>query len=299
VTSFELPANLSQARQELQQLRGPNAAEFGAWVDALPGVVAELAERWSLTLARPYQPGGQCSWVAPARDRAGQDLVLKVSWGHYEARDEAAGLIAWAGDGAVAVHAAQVSGPTSALLLERCVPGTTLKQLPQPEQDVVLAGLLRRLWREPAAGHPFRPLQQMCTQWADSFAAQARPGHPDLDPGVVRAGIDLFRTLPATAEHSLLLVTDLHGDNILRAEREPWLMIDPKPYVGDPTYDALQHMLNCEERLLTEPVPFAHRLAELLELDRERLLLWLFARCVQESLNDPSLAGVAAVLAPR
>ena len=293
MTSFELPANL------VQELHGEHAAEFAPWVAALPAAVAELSERWSLTLDRPYQPGGQCSWVAPARDRAGQELVLKVSWRHYEARDEAAGLIAWAGDGAVAVHAAEAAGPTSALLLERCVPGTTLKQLPQPEQDVVLAGLLRRLWREPADGHPFRPLQQMCTQWADGFEARARPGRPDLDPGVVRAGIELFRTLPASAERNLLLVTDLHGDNILRARREPWLMIDPKPYVGDPTYDALQHMLNCDERLLTEPVRFADRLAHLLELDPTRLLLWLFARCVQESVDEPALAEVAAVLAPR
>jgi streptomycin 6-kinase len=293
VTAFELPANL------LQALPDEEAADFAPWVAALPAVVAELAERWSLTLDQPYQPGGRTSWVAPARGRTGQDLVLKVSWRHYEARDEAAGLIAWAGDGAVAVLDAETSDRTSALLLERCVPGTTLTQLPEPEQDVVLTGLLRRLWREPVAGHPFRPLQLMCTQWADSFEARIRPGRPDLDPGIIRAGIELFRTLPASADRNLLLVTDLHAGNILRAEREPWLMIDPKPYVGGPTYDALQHMLNCEQRLLTEPVPFAHRLAGLLDLDPHRLLLWLFARCVQESLGQPDLAPVAAALAPR
>ena len=33
------------------------------------------------------------------------------------------------------------------MLLERCEPGTLLRELPEPEQDVVLAGLLRRLWR--------------------------------------------------------------------------------------------------------------------------------------------------------
>ncbi len=293
VTAFELPANL------LKAVDGEDAADLAPWVAALPAVVADLADRWSLTLDRPYQPGGQVSWVAPARDRAGQELVLKVSWRHYEARDEAAGLLAWDGAGAVAVHAAETSDRTSALLLERCVPGTTLKQLPEPDQDVVLTGLLRRLWREPADGHPFRPLQQLCTQWADSFQARAQAGRPDLDPGLVRAGIELFRTLPATAERNLLLVTDLHGNNILRAQREPWLMIDPKPYVGDPTYDALQHMLNCAQRLNAEPVRFAHRLADLLELDPARLLLWLFARCVQQSLGDPALARVAAALAPR
>ena len=39
----------------------------------------------------------------------------------------------------------------------------------------------------------------------------------------------------------------------LAAQPEPWLVIDPKPYVGDPAYDLLQHMLNCEDRLAAHP----------------------------------------------
>jgi streptomycin 6-kinase len=53
-----------------------------------------------------------------------------------------------------------------------------------------------------------------------------------LDPGLARAGIALFRELPTTADRQVLLCTDLHGDNVLAARREPWLVIDPKPYVG-------------------------------------------------------------------
>jgi streptomycin 6-kinase len=43
----------------------------------------------------------------------------------------------------------------------------------------------------------------------------------------------------------VLLCTDLHAENVLAAEREPWLAIDPKPCIGDPAFDAIQHMLNC------------------------------------------------------
>ena len=75
-------------------------------------------------------------------------------------------------------------------------------------------------------------------------------------------------------------------------------MIDPKPYVGDRTYDVLQHMLNCTERLATDPRGFARRIADLAQLDAERLELWLFARCVQESRNDDDLHPVARRLAP-
>ena len=75
-------------------------------------------------------------------------------------------------------------------------------------------------------------------------------------------------------------------------------MVDPKPFVGDPTYDALQHMLNCPDRLHRQPTQFVARMAGLLGLDRDRLALWLFARCVQESHDQPWLADVARTLAP-
>jgi streptomycin 6-kinase len=96
----------------------------------------------------------------------------------------------------------------------------------------------------------------------------------------------------------VLLCTDLHGGNILAAEREPWLVIDPKPYAGDPAYDTVQHMLNCPERLHADPVGLAKRMADLLDLDGERVRLWLFARCVQQSPAWTELAEVAAMLAP-
>jgi streptomycin 6-kinase len=292
--SFVIPANLAAAtaRDEL--------AERRAWLAALPGVVEGLAGRWSLELGAPFQPGGQCSWVAPARDAAGRDLVLKVMWRHPEAAHEVDGLRLWAGNGAVVVHAADVFDETSTLLLERCVPGTPLSEVAAaPEQDEVVAGLLRRLWVDPRAGHPFRPLQVMCDEWAAEFEAKLPTAPGTLDPGLARAGVELFRGLPATGDRSVVLITDLHAGNILAAQREPWLVIDPKPYVGDPTYDSLQHLLNCPDRLSTDPISLVRRLAALLDLDADRLVLWLFARCVVESLDWPALHDVAVRLAQR
>ena len=75
-------------------------------------------------------------------------------------------------------------------------------------------------------------------------------------------------------------------------------MIDPKPYVGDPAYDVAQHMLNCDERLATDPAGMCARMADLLELDRDRVRLWLFARCAQESVDSPTLGAVARRLSP-
>ncbi len=288
---LEIPANLLRAAGR------QNAAGQAAWLSALPSTVARMARRFDLEVGRPYQPGGMTSWVAPARTSTGDRVVLKIGWRHDEALHEADGLRSWQGAGAVLLLDATTSGESNVLVLERCDPGTSLSGVPPPDQDVIVAGLLRRLWVEPGAGHPFRTLDLMCASWARSFEGRWTAGGSALDPGVVRAGIAAFRGLPGTAERSVLLCTDCHAGNILAAEREPWLMIDPKPFVGDPTYDPLQHMRN-SDRLLTDPFGLVRRMAELLELDTDRLRQWLFARCVIESLDHPEWHGTIAVLAP-
>jgi len=287
---LELSSNLVEAAaQDLHDRRR-------AWIGRLPDLVAGLAARWELTLGAPFEPGGRGSWTAPVRDAGGQDLVLKVGWAHEESDHEADGLREWAGRGTVRLHAAHREGETSALLVERVRPGTELgRSLPEQLQDEVVADLLRRLWLAPRPWHPFRSLQQMCDQWAEQY--EAAP-NATLDAGVAREGVAMFRSLAAAADGDVLLLTDLHAGNILKAHREPWLVIDPKPYVGDPTFDPLQHMLNCPGRLRIDPHALADRMADLCGLDRQRLRLWLFARCVIESSRWPDMAEVARRLAP-
>jgi streptomycin 6-kinase len=270
------------------------------WLAALPDVVGEIASGWRLHLGEPYIPGGQCAWVAPARDLLGDELVLKVGWRHREAEHEANALSLWNGDGAVRCLRTRVLQDTTALLLERCVPGVPLKcSLPEPEQDVVLAGLMERLWaHDPPDGHPFGSLTDMCDQWADRFQRDFETDGRGLDPGLARDGIALLRELPRTADRSVLLCTDLHAGNVLASQREPWLVIDPKPFTGDPAFDLVQHMLNCDQRLATDPEGLSRRMAELLGLDPGRVRLWLVARCVQESLHDLTMRELPRRLGP-
>ena len=229
-----------------------------AWIAELPAIVSGFERRWSLEVGEPFQPGGVAAWVAPARDAGGRDVVLKVGWPHFEAAHEADGLRAWDGDGAARLYETETVGETTALLLERCMPG---HHAAVASRDG--AGRRRRGAAAPAlararAGHPFRTLQFMCDVWADGYERKAAAGRAKLDHGLARDGINLFRTLPASAEREVLLATDLHAGNVLRAEREPWLVIDPKPFVGDPTYDALQHILNCRDRLHADPDSARH-----------------------------------------
>ena len=112
--------------------------------------------------------------------------------------DEAAGLRVWDGNRAVRLHAACQSESAYALLLERCMPGTPLGQLlPEPEQDVVVAALLRRC-AQPHGPYPFRLLAQMCAAWAEEFEAGIR-GRAASGPDRSRPGAGRDRAVPGAA----------------------------------------------------------------------------------------------------
>ncbi len=268
--------------------------ERRAWLEQLPKAIREVETRWSLTLGAPFDGNEvSCSWVAPAVRRDGTRAILKLGMPHMEGEHEINALRFWDGD--PTVRLLEADDDLNAMLLEQCEPGTALRRLPEPEQDVIVAGLLRRLWRLPAAPHPFRPLAAMTAQWAnETIADSAR--WPDV--GLVQEGLRLFEELPRTSPTEVLLATDLHAGNILRAEREPWLVIDPKPFVGDPAYDATQHLFNCEGRLRADPEGTMRRFAELLEVEYERVRLWMFARSAAESRDvwdDDSIALARAL----
>jgi streptomycin 6-kinase len=255
-----------------------------AWLERLPGVVDDLRARWGLTLEAPYEPGGNCSWVAPATDAAGRDLVLKVAWVHEESMHEAEGLAAMAGDGAVGIHAYEhVDDETVAMLLVRCRPGVELRGRPEAEQDLVVARLLGRIWATALpSGHPFRPLSDLAEQWTTRAEVRLADDRRRVDPGLAREGFAQFRELAGTGPGPVLLWTDLHAGNVLSDGDQAWTMIDPKPYVGDPHYDVLQHLINCPERLLADPRGLIERIAGLTDLDPKRIVDWLKARCVVE-----------------
>lgn len=253
--------------------------ERAAWYERLPDAISELGRRWSLTRGIPFEGGeGSCAWVAPVTLDDGTPAVLKLGMPHMEGEHEIAGLRFWDGNPTVRLLAAD--SDINAMLLERCEPGTALRERPETEQDVVIAGLLRRLWRVPRPSHGFRPLSTMLEAWSNETLAISERWS---DPGLVREGLLLFDELSRSSPGDVLLATDLHAGNVLRAHREPWLVIDPKPFVGDPAYDATQHLFNCEARLRSAPERTIRHFADLLGLDHERIHLWAFARAAAES----------------
>jgi streptomycin 6-kinase len=287
-TLIGIPARLATACAD--------SPERAAWLARLPGTLRDLQQRWSLTIAVPFDGDDVgASWVAPVTLASGAAAVLKVSMPHMEGAHEIEGLRFWNGDPTVTLLAGD--DDLGAMLLERCEPGTALRSLPELEQDVEIAGLLRRSWRIPIAPHPFRPLSAMTAYWSAETFTQAEHWP---DPGLVREGLRLFQELSHSASWQPLLVTDLHAGNVLRADRKPWLVIDPKPFVGDPAYDATQHLLNCASRLRSDPEDTIRRFADLLDVSPERVRLWTLARAAaqpRENWEDDPLFALARTLA--
>jgi streptomycin 6-kinase len=275
VNAIEIPDHLVE--------RWRTTPDGVAWLDRLPGIVNEAAERWSLAIGAPFR--GQdvtASWVAPVERADGTRAVLKVGVPHLEAEQEIDGLRFWDGD--PTVRLLEADGGSNAMLLERCEPGGSLRSRPDDEQDAVVAGLLLRLWRAPPEPHPFRDLAVMIRSWIGETEAEEDRW---AEPGIVRQGLDVLRELASErVEDAVLLATDLHAGNVLAAQREPWLVIDPKPFVGDRTYDATQHLMNSYDRLRRDPDGMIRGFADLLGVDAERVRLWTFARTATTSRDD-------------
>jgi streptomycin 6-kinase len=250
-----------------------------------------------VTLGVPFDNDETSSaWVAPVVRADGTPAVLKLGTPHMEGEHEIAGLHFWNGD--PMVRLLEADSDLGAMLLERCEPGTSLRGASALEQDLVIARLLRRVWRLPAAPHPFRPLAVMTARWSDEALAAAEHW---ADKGLVREGLRLLHDLPQSATENVLLATDLHAANVLRAQRKPWLAIDPKPFIGEPAYDATQHLLNCKARLRSDPDGTIQRFADLLCVDHERVRAWTFARLAagpRDNWNDERLIELARAIVP-
>src|SRR5881396_2748875 len=124
--------------------------ERAAWLKRLPDALRNLERRWSLTLGAPFEGiEVSCAWVAPVVRADGTSAVLKLGMPHMEGEHEVHGLRFWDGD--PTVRLIEADDDLGVMLLERCQPGTALRSMPEPEQDLVISGLLRRLWRAPSA----------------------------------------------------------------------------------------------------------------------------------------------------
>jgi streptomycin 6-kinase len=227
------------------------------WLASLPVLVTECAAEWNLRLEPPFDT--PISLVVPAGD-----VVLKLNApSHGEADTEGDALEQWVGNGAVRLVARD--DERRALLVERCVPGTRLWDADVDEISVV-SELIPRVQVEIGADHPFTLLADEADRWAEEVPRRYLQAGAPFERALVDAALDVYRSVDRTAAY--LVNQDLHGGNVLSAQREPWLVIDPKPLVGERELEASALLRNT-----TEVSRWLDALRDL-GLDRERARGW-------------------------
>ena len=226
------------------------------WRETAPRIADDVATHWGLTLGEPYTPGF-CGHVVRATTADGEPAVLKVYFPDRESEQEPDALEAWDGDGAIRLL--RRDDERHAMLLERCEPGTFLSSW-DGDRLGVLIDLLPRLWQASPEG--FHTLVDEVEHWIDER----------LEP--YAAG--LARELASTQDELVLAHQDLHGDNVLASDREPWLVIDPKPLAAEREF-AIVPIVRSPElgHSRRDALYRLDRLCETFSLDRERARGWV------------------------
>ena len=244
------------------------------WRRRAPALAQECAELWSLTLGEPYDHG-HASVTLRAELADGTRAVLKVGFPHPEAEQEPDALVHYDGRGAVRLLAHDAD--RSALLLERCEPGTPLWQVEDDDEaTMIAASVLRRLWSTPLEpGHPFRLLAAEAESWTEQLRADWEGLGRPFEQELVDASGSAARELASSQPELVLCHQDFQGSNVLRAHREPWLAIDPKPIVGERAFDVASLLRDRRWDIRADVI--RRRLDLLvseLALDRERMRGW-------------------------
>jgi streptomycin 6-kinase len=261
----------------------------------MPQIVRECADTWDLQLGRPYN-GGKVGVAIRVERADGSPAVLKVSCPCRETAHEAKALAHWGGIGAVRLL--DRDDHRCALLLERCEPGGQLSDVAdEDDAQTAAAAVLRRIWRPPPGSHPFHLLREEAESWAEQLPAQWKARGRPFERELLDAAVAAYRELGSDQEEAVVCHQDFHGGNVLRATREDWLAIDPKPIVGERAFDTAWLLRDRRASLAAEAHPsrrLRRRLDLLsaeLELDRERMRGWGIARMATWALDVGRVNG--------
>ncbi|MET9350945.1 aminoglycoside phosphotransferase family protein [Streptomyces termitum] len=275
---FEPPRRLTTA---LREKYGDAAA--ADWLGRLPGLAERVPEAAGLAVERVVAPGGRGSLVLLVRDAGGEPATLKIAPPFTHPGRERDALTHWNGWGAVRLLS---EAPEGALVLERLHPEVSLRSLPEAKALLEAAGTVRKLWVEPPAGHSFETVAERTARQASAMEPYASdPVAGDLVAAALAARAEL---LAGTAEE-LLLHGDFRQGKVLGGDRAPWLAVGPDPVVGERAHDLARLVRERVEDLVASAAgaPAArrrvNRLADSLDVDRDRLRGWTLFRTVESA----------------
>lgn len=264
-----------EPRQRLVRALG----ESDEWLGQLPKIAQEAVDRRKLDVERVVVPGGRSSLIVLVRQPDGSPAALKIAPPSAAPALERAALEHWDGWGAVRL----LGGGEDALLLERLHPEVSLRSLPEAKALLEAAGTVRKLWIEPPAGHGFETVAERTARQVEAVRAFGDPEAADL----VSAALAARDELTASSPELLLLHGNFRQGKVLAGDRAPWLAVGPEPLVGERAYDLARLVRDRVEDLIAASAGASaarrrvNKLADSLEVDRERLRGWTLFRAVE------------------
>lgn len=241
-------------------------------------MAAAIVDEWDLTLDGEAMHGF-CSLVLPVRTAAGTPAVLKLTFdGDDESEHEGIALQRWGGHGVVRLLRADPHRRT--LLLER-LHTEDLSDLWDVEACEMVGGLYARL-HVPALPQ-LRTLTSYVERWTDDL--QRMPRNAPVPRRLVEQATSLAHAfISDDASTGVMIHGDLHYANVLAADREPWLVIDPKPMSGDPCYEPAPMLWNRWDELQGDIRGGVrrrfHAVIDAAGLDEDRARDWVVVRMV-------------------
>lgn len=245
-----------------------------AWINELPRLVAAISSRLDL---RDLKEVTNLTYNYVLSGLQGNNpIILKLGLDSEGLAREAFALKCFAGYGAVKVLAED----DGMLLLERAVPGTSLKNyFPTNENESIeiACKVMKKLHQASIPEHHNLPHIQ---DWLKAFDKDW--SIPDV---YLKKARKLRGQLLKTTGPDVLLHGDLHHDNILQNGND-WLVIDPKGVIGEPAYEVAAFICNPMPDLINIQDPeeiIQMRIAmfsDLLNVPRTKIADWCFVQAV-------------------
>jgi len=261
----------------------PRSDDWRTWLAALPRRIDDVLAEWELAVDGDAMHGF-AALAVPVRERDGRASILRFSWPHDEQEHEHLGLQAWHGDGTVLMYRAD---PARAVMLLERLHQRDLDSVEILEACEIVAGFYPRL-HVPALPQ-LRALSTYIERWTNNLAAL--PADAPVPRRMVEQAVSLGRDFVTdAATDDVMIHGDLHYENVLAADREPWLVIDPKPMAGDGHYEVAALLWNrWDEAVATGDVRTAvrqrfHTVVDIAGLDEERTRDWVVVRMLHNAL---------------
>jgi len=249
-----------------------------SWFNQLPRVIAQLSDYWDLSDIKPTDNMSH-NYVAKAIQKGNKSVVLKIGCNQHLIEDEYRALTHFNGKGSVRVL--DIHNDLNALLLEQVTPGYLLnEQHPKDIEDTIkiYSGVAKALASHPRPSNEYAPVNKWCQ-------AIDRIHDERIESCFIDKAKELKTFLLSSAENEYICHGDLHLKNIINHGNK-WLSIDPIGIIGEMAFEASAFDLinknewSKPETIQEKIINRVNLLASALEVNKDRLLAWLFLRVI-------------------